>query len=303
MILFLQCSELFKTTILERNFLRAKYRMPSVTTTSLIHVAPGYGDLVTTNTASYNTTVTSNQTVQTITLIYDEIFDISLNEADSETFLNAFDISGLKIALPLGISTQSAGGATAVFRDSSCAEVLTTVINTSVNASTNTIAQYLIGKIQEKLTALEATFESRFADEINIVFNDLDPSFLSFTLTEPSVSIDVPSSITTIGSKCFGSSSAIVNQINTQQLNAYDVSGTNHLSTSAFPALKGDQFVFALRITNVDLVINKGTFSSNYMEEPTNLPASVKDSIDNLVCAFRFTLDTGGTAFTGLRPY
>jgi len=303
MILFLQCSELFKTTILERNFLRAKYRMSVVSTASLI-VAPGYGDLVTTNTATYNTTVTTNQTEQIVTLPYDEIFDITLNEADSETFLNAFDISGLKLELPVGSTTQSLGGATAVFRDSSCAEVLINIINNSVNATPNTVVQYLTVKVQEKLTALEATFGYGFAAEIiNGITIDLDPSLLTFTLTGPAVNIDVSSSITTIGSKCFGSSSAIVNQVSSQRLFAYDVSGTNHLSTSAFPALKGDQFVFALRITNVDLIINKGTFTSNYIEEPTNLAASVKSSIANFVCAFRFTLDTGGTAFTGLRPY
>lgn len=303
MIPFLQCSELFKIPILEINFIRTKYRMSVVSTSSLI-VAPRYGDLVTSNTATYNITVTTDQSEQIVTLTYDEIFDISLNEADSETFLNAFDISGLKLELPVGSSTQSAGGATAVFRDSSCAEVLTNILTLSVNSTLQTVVQYLTGKVQDKLTALEATFGYEFAAEIiNGITEDLDPSLLTFTLTGPAVSIDVSASIATIGSKCFGLSSAIVNQINTQRLNAYDVSGTNHLSTSAFPALKGDQYVFALRISNVDLVINKGTFSSNYMEEPANLAASVTDSIDALVCAFRFTLDTGGTAFTGLRPY
>ena len=303
MIPFLQCSELFKTPILGDNILRTNYRMSVVSTSSLI-VAPGYGDLVTTNTAVYNTTVTTDQSEQIVTLPYDEIFDITLNEADSETFLNAFDISGLKLELPVGSSTQSAGGATAVFRDSSCAEVLTNILTLSENSTTQTVVQYLTGKVQDKLTALDATFGYGFAAEIiNGITEDLDPSLLTFTLTGPAVSIDVSASIATIGSKCFGSSSSIVNQINSQRLNAYDVSGTNHLSTSAFPALKGDQFVFGLRISNVNLVISKGTFSSNYMEEPANLAASVTSSIDALICAFRFTLDTGGTAFTGLRLY
>jgi hypothetical protein len=278
--------------------------MSSVVSTASLIVAFGYGDLVTSNTATYNTSITNEQTEETVTLLYDEIFDISLNEADSVTFLNAFDISGLKLVLPVGFNTQSSGGATAVFRDSSCAEVLMHIINNSENAASETVVQYLTVKVQETLLALEATFGSLFAAEIiSGITEDLDSSLLTFTLTESAVSIDVSSSITTIGSKCFESSSAIVNQVDSERLFAYDVSGRNYLSTSAFPALKGDQFVFILQISNVDLNINKGTFSSNYMGEPQGLAASVKSSIAGFKCAFRFTLDTGGTAFTGLRPY
>ena len=111
---------------------------------------------------------------------------------------------------------------------------------------------------------------------------------------------------------CYGTTGAqaLINQIDIEHVNAYKSTDTDTITTTSFPGLVGDQFVFGLRnnAPQVEFYYNKATSIAPNDAESLNSPwltfrtdsgvNSVKDNTWTL--AFRLTLTKNGSSAAGV---
>lgn len=286
------------------------------------------GVLDLTETARYNVTVSTEQTLAQQTLAYDDIFDYTLSNTDSVTFLNAFTVSGLHVALPADKPNQQSNGAACSFNINPVSTLLTAVLRDAIDASGNKSSIFLLNNLNKTLANIVSTsFTSSYVATVNTDtaagISDSNIT-LSAHLNSGNVTYNATAAMTSINDTCYGStaSNALVNQIDLAHLLAYQrTTGlTNLLNTAAFPALVGDQFVFALRTTQPEIAFSVNNITATTYPAALNAtfagftsgPAlSIKDN--QWTVAFRLTLGDGemstagytaptssGTTFSGL---
>ena len=285
------------------------------------------GDLVVTDvSATYNVTLSDNQTLTQVSLAYDNILDYTLGEVDSVSFLNAFTVSDIKLSLPQGSADQAAAGATCSFNGGPVLPILETVLTLATDASGDVAAKFLAKTINHVLTQVDAagTFRTEYLDLINGT-NDasggpnINPSDIALGIDVSSsvVTINANSSANTVGTKCYGvvngndGAQALVNQIDVDHINAYKSNTTDTMAITAFPGLPGDQFVFGLanEAPQVRFLYNKATSSAPNDAAALNLPfleftadgtrsCPIKDN--SWVLAFRVTLTKNANSATGV---
>jgi hypothetical protein len=285
-------------------------------------VSANVGDLVVTDvSATYNVTLSDNQTLTQVSLAYDNILDYTLSEADSIAFLNSFSVSGLKLSLPQGTADQAAAGATCSFStNGGVVPILEAVLTSATDASGDVAASFLAKTLNHVLMLAQVdedadkVFTTAYVSAVNGL-NDLsggpniNPSDIDLGIDVSSsvVTIDANSSANTVGTKCYGvvnnndGAQALINQIDTDHINAYASTTTDTINTTAFPGLPGDQFVFGLlnNAPQVRFLYNKATSSAPNDAASLNLPflefttdpagtCPIRDN--NWVLAFRITL-------------
>jgi hypothetical protein len=263
--------------------------------------------------ATYNVTISDNQTLSQVSLAYDNILDFTLNEGDSVSFLNAFTTSGFKLGLPTGVNDQFAAGATCAFNGSAAgvADVLANIITNATDASGDTAALFLADTLNAVLTGISTgLFKDEYIRDVNpavtVALRDEDLA-LGIDVSSSVVTIDAVSSAGSV-TTCYDANNAnlLVNQVDSAHINAYKSDSTNGMTISAFPGLAGDQFVFGLKseAPQVRFLYNKATSSAPNDLASLDLPfgeftarsgSSYAIRDNNWVLAFRVTLSDNTT--------
>jgi hypothetical protein len=293
-------------------------------------VSANVGDLVVTDvSATYNVTLSDNQTLTQVSLAYDNILDYTLSEADSIAFLNAFSVSGLKLSLPQGTADQAAAGATCSYNGGAIS-ILETVLASATDASGDTAAAFLAHTLNHVLMLAQVdedankVFTTAYVSEVNGL-NDLsggpniNPSDIDLGIDVSSsvVTIDTNASAGSVGDKCYGvvgnnnGAQALINQIDTDHINAYASTTTDTIKTTSFPGLPGDQFVFGLKnnAPQVRFLYNKATSSAPndaasldlpFLEFTTNPAGTCPIRDNNWTLAFRLTMSKKANGEAGV---
>jgi len=288
--------------------------------TTKCFVSAEVGELLVDVSANYNVTLTDNQTLTQVSLAYDNILDYTLGQADSIAFLNAFSVAGIKLQLPNGLNDQQAAGATCGFGVEPVRNLMETVLNSATDPSGNKAHEFLAETLNAVLAQVnESTFTSTYATLANgdgtggpnINLADIA---LGVDVSSSVVTIDANTSATNIGSVCYGTvgAQALINQIDVNHINAYKSDTTDTITTTAFPGLVGDQFVFGLRnnAPQVEFTYNKATSSApndlgalNYdwrvFRTDSVSACPVKDN--NWTLAFRLTLTKNASSAAGVQ--
>lgn len=299
---------------------------PPVSSTINCFVSPDAGTLqVPQIVANYSLVIGQSQNQSQESLDYDNIFDISLNLADSVAFLNAFTVAGLATGLPSGVTDQLANGATCVFTsaaDDAADEVLKKIVNQAIDASGHIAAEFLGESINSVLANYNVTtFRDAFLTQINSVAL-LTPADITLGLEVDSgmVTVDVSGSSRSVVDDCYGVDSntgvarsrKLINQIDLPHLNAYADPSNNTINTTAFPAIPGDQMVFGLKNQTPQVTISYNPDASSAPNRPAALTADwqsvttgssygaapVYNITDNAwTMAFRITLGGSGASY------
>ena len=282
-------------------------------------VSAQVGDLQVDISATYNVTLSDNQNLTQVSLAYDNILDYTLGQTDSVAFLNAFTVEGIKLSLPNPHQDQQAAGATCTFDVEQVRTLLQNVVLNAQDASGDTAALFLADTLNAVLAQVnEETFTSTYNTYANGDSNsgpniNLADIALGVDVSSSVVTIDAGASTTTIGSVCYGTAGAqaLINQIDIDHVNAYKSTNTDTITTTSFPGLVGDQFVFGLRnnAPQVEFYYNKVTSSAPNDADSLNSPwltfrtdgsvNSVKDNTWTL--AFRLTLTKNGSSAAGVQ--
>ena len=286
-------------------------------------VSAGLGDLLVDASATYNVTLTDNQTLTQVSLAYDNIFDYSLSNTDSLKFLNAFEVNGIKLSLPEGKEDQAAAGATCTFDISAfgVADLLKTVLLNATDASGDVASRFLADTLNAVLVQIEQVgFGNAYESLANGItdasggpYINLNDIALGVDVSSSVVTINTTSSVATIGSKCYDGTNAqaLVNQIDVAHINAYKSNTTDTMSITSFPGLPGDQFVFGLKsdAPQVRFLFNKATSSApndlasldlNWLEFQTDATGSQSVRDNNWVLAFRITVTRDANSGPGV---
>lgn len=273
-------------------------------------VSSGLGTLTVADaSANYNVTISDNQTLEQVSLAYDNILDYTLSPVDSATFLNNFIATGFKLSLPTGVNTQYDAGARIVFTGTPSLEslqLLSQIVNGAVDASGDTAALFLADTLNAVLAGIStSSFQTEYLSSVNTVAVDLrnEDIALGIDVSSSVVTLDTGTSVLTIATTCYSDthSNSLVNQVDSAHINAYQSTTTNGMTIQAFPGLTGDQFVFGLKSTapQVRFTYNKATSSAPNDLASLDLPFgevtasdagnySIRDN--NWVLAFRVTL-------------
>lgn len=284
-------------------------------------VSAQVGELLVDVSATYNVTLSDNQTLTQVSLAYDNILDYTLGQSDSIAFLKAFDVSGLKLSLPNGVADQGAAGATCVFDVERVRTVLESVVASATDVSGNKANQFLAETLN---TVLAQVNKGAFTTEYAALANgdgtggpniNLADIALGVDVSSSVVNIDAATSTTNIGTTCYGAvgAQALINQIDVAHINAYKSNTTDTITTTSFPGLVGDQFVFGLRnnAPDVHFSYNKTTSSApndvgaldyDWRTFMTNVSTTCPVKDNNWTLAFRLTLTKNGASAAGPQP-
>jgi len=284
-----------------------------------LFISPTVGALTLTESGTYNVTVSNNYELDLISKTYDDIFDYTLNVADSIALLNCFTVggtsNGLNVNMPSPFTKQTTNGATCTFDVSAVVNTLTSVLATAVDASGSTTKQFLTANLNQFLSNVNmASFTDSYL--LTSINTDLSAGIssgdvtLGMDVSSGVVVYDASGAVDSIGSACFGNTAceSLINQVDLAHLLAYQntTGNLNYLKTTALPALKGDQIVFVLHTDTPVVTMSYNKATSSAPSDPISLnaawgtfSASSSGTDNSYYCAFRLTLGGAGSSQAG----
>jgi len=251
----------------------AEYDSPaqySITTSNMAgelatYVSPSIATLGVNNDVTFHLDVADNDATADQSLNYDMVFDVTLTEVESAVLLNSFTVSNVKIA-PDSNATDSES---AVFTTNTDVEALFGAIlsaraviadaaapgptTDAFWAQNDTISDYLNKQLNKYVNGELQTDGplnmKAEATATNAARAGLPPASLTMFIDQDSgvATPDFGAAYESMKTTCFGAGAAslLVRQIPASTYIAYD-NGSNGITTSALPMLKGDTIVIGL---------------------------------------------------------
>lgn len=222
--------------------------MTSITSGSGTYLSNVDGALSFTEAATYKLTATSGQP-ETQTTTYDEVFDLSLTQAETEALLNAFTTSGVQQIYAndniTATNTFAAASGSAAFN------VLKKAITDGKNANNKKAEEWLKGLldvwIQANIKKAYGEVDFGAATASNVEAYPTDKLSMAIDSSSGVVTVDAESSATSAANTCFGTDTTLIKEIPYSNIIKYDSDADNNtISTTALPLVGGDKLLFVL---------------------------------------------------------